>query len=172
MAKYNTKLVEECEEWVSKHGLIDYGGAFLKDFLSHFHIDYKTFKLWMRNKPQFKEAITRAKETFKTQLSRDLAETLADAARGGFKTEEDETTEYRPNPQNPSQPIIGKMTKTKRKRFIKPDVGAAIFLLTNLDPEHYQNRQRADISVKKEEDKPLTIEEINAEIERLEKLEK
>ncbi|ROS83746.1 hypothetical protein EEK90_06985 [Muribaculaceae bacterium Isolate-036 (Harlan)] len=171
MAKFNQQLVEECEKWVAEKGLMDYGGALLKDFLTHFHIDYKTYKLWLKNKPSFADAISRAKETFKKKLSRDLATTLADAARGGFREEEDETTEYRPNPQNPNQPIIGKMTRSKRKRFIKPDVGAAIFLLTNLDPDHYQNRQRSDISVKKEDDeKSMTIEEINAEIARLEKL--
>ena len=60
----------------------------------------------------------------------------------------------------------------KRKKIhVQPNIGAAIFLLTNLDPEHYQNRQRNDIMLKKDDEKPMTLDEINAEIARLEKLE-
>ena len=62
------------------------------------------------------------------------------------------------------------MTKTKRKKYIKPDVAAAIFLATNLDPEHFQNRQRTDVALRKEDGEKMTLDEINAEIERLEKV--
>lgn len=87
----------------------------------------------------------------------------------GYEREETET-EYVPNPKDPSKPTIKKLKKSTK--HYQPNVGAAIFLLTNLDPEHYQNRQRTDVSVKKDEEKPMTIEEINKEIERLDKLEK
>lgn len=33
MAKYNAAKIEECEAWVAAHGLIDYGGAKLKEFV-------------------------------------------------------------------------------------------------------------------------------------------
>ena len=57
--------------------------------------------------------------------------------------------------------------------IFEPNVGAAIFLITNLDPEHYQNRQNSNIALKaKADDKEMTMEEINAELERLEKMEK
>ena len=41
----------------------------------------------------------------------------------------------------------------------------------SLDPEHYQNRLRNDITLKKDDEKPMTLDEINAEIARLEKFE-
>lgn len=62
MAKYNAAKIEECEAWVAAHGLIDYGGAKLKEFVREMGIDEKTYRLWMKGKPQFKEAIERAKE--------------------------------------------------------------------------------------------------------------
>ena len=79
----------------------------------------------------------------------------------GYEREETET-EYRPNPANPNQPIITKLKK--KKVFYQPNVGAGIFLLTNLDPEHYQNRQNSNIAVKSSDEKEMTLEEINAEI--------
>ena len=47
MAKYNTAKIEECEAWVATHGLIDYGGAKLKEFVREMGIDEKTYRLWM-----------------------------------------------------------------------------------------------------------------------------
>lgn len=57
MAKYNAAKIEECEAWVAAHGLIDYGGAKLKEFVREMGIDEKTYRLWMKGKPQFKEVI-------------------------------------------------------------------------------------------------------------------
>lgn len=167
-SKYSKAKVAECEEWVSKHGLTDYGGAMLKEYCREMGIDNKTHYHWLKVKDDYREAIERAKEHFKRTLSHDLTISLAEAAKGYDK--EDIVTDYVPNPENPNQPTIRSMRK--RKVHFPPNVGAAIFLLTNLDPEHYQNRQRNDIAVKKDEEREMTIEEINAEIERLEKLDK
>ena len=89
MAKYNAAKIEECEAWVAVHGLIDYGGAKLKEFVREMGIDEKTYRLWMKGKPQFKEAIERAKEVFKQNLTHDLAISLSKAAKG-YEHEETE----------------------------------------------------------------------------------
>ena len=165
MAKYNAAKIEECEAWVAAHGLIDYGGAKLKEFVREMGIDEKTYRLWMKGKPQFKEAIERAKEVFKQNLTHDLAISLSKAAKG-YEHEETEQ-EYRVGADGQPTPF-----KMKRKKIhVQPNIGAAIFLLTNLDPEHYQNRLRNDITLKKDDEKPMTLDEINAEIARLEKFE-
>lgn len=151
-----------------QHGLIDYGGGQLQDFIKVLGIDDKTYRRWMIEKEEFKTAIERAKDDYKKTLTHDLHETLAMAAKGYEK--EVTETEYRPNPKDDSKPII---TKMKRKRLIfEPNVGAAIFLITNLDPEHYQNRRNIAAALKSSDEREMTEEEINAEIERLEKLEK
>lgn len=165
--KYTLALVQRAEEWVKKHGLMDYGGGQLQDFIKELGIDDKTYRRWMKEKDDFRTAIEKAKEEFKKSLVHELHETLAMVAKGYEK--EVTETEYRPNPKDETKPII---TKMKRKKIIfEPNVGAGIFLITNLDPEHYQNRQNSSIAVKTSEEKEMTEEEINAEIERLEKLE-
>ena len=174
MAKYSHTKINECEQWVMEHGLMEHGGARLKDYCKAMGIHHKTHQLWLANKLDYREALERAKVYFKEHLCRDLVRSLADAAKGYEHETEEEHTEYRQNPQNPDRPIIHKMTKKRTKIYIKPDVAAAIFLLCNLDPEHYQNRQRNDVTVKKssDTDEAMTDEELAAEIERLEKLQK
>ena len=164
--KYSASKLAEIEGWISEYGLIDYGGAKLKDFCREMGINDKTYRNWLK-KEDFRETIKRAKEVFKSNLSHDLAASLAMVAKG-YEREETET-EYRPNANNPNMSHITKMKK--KKVYFQPNVGAAIFLLTNIDPEHYQQRQRIDNVIKKD-DKDMTIDEINAEIERLEKLDK
>ena len=64
---------------------------------------------------------------FRLSLAHDLHETLAKVVKGS--EHEETTTEYRPNPKNPDKPTITKMVK--KKIVIQPNMGAAIFLLTN-----------------------------------------
>ena len=58
MAKYNAAKIEECEAWVAAHGLIDYGGAKLKEFVREMGIDEKT--ALMRVEPNKLDEIGRA----------------------------------------------------------------------------------------------------------------
>ncbi|MYM12396.1 hypothetical protein [Muribaculum intestinale] len=173
MAKYSQAKIKECEEWIMEHGLMDYGGAKLKDFLAAMGIHHKCYYLWLQ-KDEFRAAVERAKQYFKEHLCRDLVQSLADAAKGGERETSEEHIEYRQNPADHTRPIIHRKSVKKSKIFIKPDVAAAIFLLCNLDPEHYQNSQRNDITIKKPTtaEDAMTDEEIAAEIERLEKLQK
>lgn len=165
--KYGNAINKIAEEWVSEHGLIEYGGGQLQDFNAHLGINDKTYRRWLDEQPDFKAAIERGRATFKKLLTHQLHETLSMAATG-YEREETET-EYVPNPQDPTTPTIKKLKK--KKVFYQPNVGAAIFLITNLDSEHYQNRQKNDITLKGNDEKEMTLEEINAEIARLEKLE-
>lgn len=161
-------MCDTCEEWISLHGLIEFGGAKRKDYCKEMGIDEKTHRNWMNQHTEYKNAVERAKETFRAKNARKLFGTLMEAAQGGKKILSDEITEYRPNPTNPDTPTIRKQIRKKREIYIKPDVAAGIFLLCNFDPEHFQNRQRNDISIKKpDEEIEMTIDEVNAEIERL-----
>lgn len=169
MGKYNQKFVSEICAWVSEHGLIDYGGAKLGTFLQAFGIDDKTYYRWM-GKDEFKHAINAAKDKFKSTLAQDLAKSLAEVAKGYEYTKKKKHKEYRPNADG-SQGRLSKLVEDEEKGYCPPNVGAAIFLLTNLDPEHYQNRQKSDIQIKKDDDaKEMTMDEINAEIARLQQL--
>lgn len=166
--KYGKEILTKTEEFITANGLIEYGGAKLQDFLSVIGINDRTYRHWLEDKPEFKRIIEDSKSVFKKNLSRDLVISLATVAKG-YEKEETET-EYRPNPQNPQQPTIVKMKR--KKVYYQPNVGAAIFLLTNLDPEHFVNRQKTDIAFKNDDNKEMSLEEINKELERLSKLDK
>lgn len=142
MGKYNKQLHDEIIQWVRENGLIDYGGARLLDFCSRFKLHSKTYYRWLEEKTEFKEAIDEAKAYFKSSLTQDIVVSLARTAKG-YDREETET-EYIPNE--------GGKLKIRRKKkktvHYQPNVAAGIFLLTNLDPEHYQNKQRMDVGGK------------------------
>ena len=168
MTKYSEKLAREVEDLVAENGLIFYGGAMMKDFLEYFGISYNCNKRWRKGHPLYDAAIKAGQEKFKQKVSIKLVASLAKAAQGYTVEEESEVTRYIPDGNG--NPTIREMTKTKTKRYIKPEVGAAIFLLTNADPEHYQNKMKNDISIRDADEHEMTLAEIEAELERLSKL--
>lgn len=173
MAKYSLRKCEEAEEFISAHGLIEYGGAKLKDYCEQMGIDEKSHRNWKKLHREYRDAIERGRDKFKATHTRKLFGTLMEAAVGGEKVVTDETTEYRPDPRNPENAVIRKQVRNKKTIYVQPNVVAAIFLLCNLDPEHFKNRQQNDISIRKpDSDEELTPEEVSAEIERLRMFEK
>lgn len=139
MAYFNKEKIQECADWVRENGLMEYGGAKLKEFCSYFHIDDMTYYKWME-KSDFSDAIKKAKKDFKNNIEHDIVVSLAKAAKG-YEYEE-VRTEY----QNVNgKPRIKRQTKTKKN--VEPNVGAGIFLLTNISPERWKNRQNQDIDV-------------------------
>lgn len=137
--KYNSGIVEECANWIRENGLMEYGGAKLKDFCAHFGIDNMTYYRWLEN-ADFSDAIKKAKEDFKNNLERDVVNSLSRLAKG---YEYDQTTtEYT---DVNGKPQIKK--QVKKKIHVEPNVGAGIFLLTNIAPERWKNRQRQDVDV-------------------------
>lgn len=134
MTKYSKEMVEQCAAWVRENGLMEYGGAMQKDFCAHFGIHIDTYYEWMK-KPEFSETIKKAKRDFKGSLETDIVRSLANAAKGHEYTQT--MTEYK------GGEVVKKTVKNMR---VEPNVGAAIFLLTNLAPERWQNRQRQELA--------------------------
>lgn len=168
MAKYSTELVGEIGSWIAEHGLMDYGGARLKELCSAFGISDNTYYQWL-GKDEFREAVDRGKQSFKESLNRDLVTSLAMSAKGFDYTKTKEHKEFYPRKDGKKGHPI-KVVEDVERGFTPPNVGAAIFLLTNLAPEQWQNRQRSDVLVRKDEERTMTLDEINEEIERLTKL--
>lgn len=138
MAKYSPEIVKRCAEWVSKNGLIDYGGARLADFIAFLGIDDQTYYNWQK-KSEFSDAIKKAKEEFRSSLETDLVKSLAMVAKG-YEWEQT-TTEYM---DDGGRPKIKKQTKRTMRE--SSNVGAAIFLLTNIAPERWKNKQLKEVS--------------------------
>lgn len=106
-------------------------------------ITYKTLKEWIKQSEPIREALN----TGKRELSDKIAGAMARRAFG-YEFEEVKTT------------ILGDVKKgssaVENQRTVKiekvtkhqpPDVGAQIFMLTNLRPEEWKNRQRFDATI-------------------------
>ena len=152
MAKYNKDMVQACADWVRKNGLIDFGGATLTDFCKAMGIKDQTYYRWL-DKVEFVEAIKKAKEAFRSTLENDIVKSLANSAKG-YEYEQ-YTTEYT---DVNGKPKIKKQVKKNIR--VEPNVGAAIFLLTNIAPDRWKNKQDSNVSVK-EDSEPIQIEIID-----------
>ena len=139
MTKYNEKMKNTCVEWVKKNGLIDYGGAKLADFCKVMNIDDMTYYRWLE-KADFAESLKKAKEAFKSSLETEIVSSLANSAKGYEYIQT--ATEYT---DVNGKPCIKKQVKKNIR--IEPNVAAAIFLLTNIAPERWKNRQSSDIAM-------------------------
>ena len=139
MAKYNKDIVKQMCDWVRENGLIEYGGARLTDFLNQFRIDDMTYYRWLKLS-EFSDAIKKAKEEYRSKCENTTVKSLFTAANG-YEYEQT-TTEYM---DVNGKPRIKK--QTKKNVLVEPNVGAAIFLLTNIAPERWKNRQDNRLSV-------------------------
>lgn len=157
MAKYSKDMLQACADWVRENGLIDFGGATLTEFCKAIGIDDMSYYNWMK-RSEFSEAIKKAKEAFRDGLEKDIVKSLANAAKGYEYTQT--TTEYTDVNGKPS---IKKQVKKNIR--VEPNVGAAIFLLTNLAPERWKNRQQQEVKVS--DAKPMTMKEAEELIKSL-----
>lgn len=140
--KLTKQMIQDCYEWVRENGLIDNGGAKFGDFCNAMCIDQRSFYRWLdlKDNPlaaEFAEAIKKAKDEFKDSLVKDLVLSLAKSAKGYTWTRT--KTEYR---DVNGKPKIVKQTKEDVN--VPPNTGAAIFLLTNIAPDRWQNKQYID----------------------------
>ena len=118
-------------------------------------IDHSTYYEWIHDptKPEFAESIRLAKKVYEETLPDTLSRSLFVRAVGGYVDET--STELATDDDG--------RTYIKRKviyhRYVAPDVGALIFALTNIDPVHWTNTQRTEITGKDGRD--LHIAEID-----------
>lgn len=137
--KLNDEKIAECAEWVAENGLSEYGGATIMEFCAFADIDVKTYYNWKQNS-NFSSALKKAKQTFKDNLEKDLVVSLAKAAKG-YKYEKMRTEL---GTGKDGKPIIKKQTSEKIE--VQPNVGAAIFLLTNLAGDRWKNKQNSEVT--------------------------
>lgn len=109
-------------------------------------IHVSTFCEWQNSKPEFSEAVKRAKAAFEDWQMNGILED----ARKSLKTlvcgqeYEEIKTEYENDKSG--NPRIRKQTRVTKK--ILPNPTAVIFALCNRDPEHWQNRVNNEITGK------------------------
>lgn len=134
--KYSEEMVKRCAEWVSEYGLIECGGASLISYCAAMDIDTETHRRWL-NKAEYAEAIKNARQEFRDRLEKNIVTSMAQAATGYEYNES--TTEY---VNIDGTKVIKKQTVTKKR--VQANVAAGIFLLTNIAPERWKNKQNTE----------------------------
>lgn len=138
----NDEKLRQVEDWIAENGLEEYGGALKKDFWKAMNISDQTYYNWLKNL-NFLAAVKKGKERYKDKLEQDLVMSLAKVAKGYRYTKR--KTEFK---DHNGTPIIYKQTQEEVE--VQPNVGAAIFLLTNVAPDRWINKMVQDVNAKVE----------------------
>lgn len=148
--KLSAAKIRECAEWVRLNGLYPQPcGAPVKQFCEAMGINDATFRRW-KEKEDFADAIKKAQLAFSQETVIEVVNALKKRALGyEFKETSREgipliVTEYddkgRKVKSYPTDKIVTKKISEKTV-VVHPDVGAIIFMLTNMDPDNWKNRR-------------------------------
>lgn len=140
--KLTKDKIEEMAIYVEEQGLGEHGGSSITDFCKAMGIDRSTFYDWIKD-GRVKNVIDEAKATYRKNLPNVLENSLRNAAIGSEYEQVTTTTE--------TDSEGNSHTREQRKNVrIAPNVQAAIFLLTNLEPTEWKNRQSSETKVEVE----------------------
>lgn len=137
--KMSEEKLRQVEDWIAVNGLEEYGGALKKDFWKAMSISDQTYYNWQKNL-KFLDAIKKGKERFRDSLEQDLVLSLAKAAKGYRYSKR--KTEFKNDKSG--NPVITKQTQEDVE--VQPNVGAAIFLLTNIAPDRWTNKMVQNVN--------------------------
>lgn len=168
--KLSAAKIKEMAAWVEVNGLYPQPcGATVTEFCKAMDITRETFRKWQKRE-DLADALAKARETFRSATVIQVVNKMKQRALGYNEQLEDKyykgqlITEYDPKTGRKTKEYLsGKAVLDKqvtRTVHHPPDVGAAIFLLTNLDPENWKNRrdEKNEISAALEfEDPPQII---------------
>lgn len=150
--KKSKELWARMGAWVEENGLIEDGGAKLKEFCAFFSIDSETHYRWL-SIAEYADIITRARETFRANLEIDIVRSLAKAAKGySFKSKHKKTII---EDNGHGKPQIRGEQQWEKEVNVEPNVQAATFLLSNLNAEKWRRTDRHEVNVSA--DKGFTI---------------
>jgi len=152
--KLNAEKIQEAEAWVERNGLHPQPcGATIRDFCKAMGIATKTFERWQGN-DAFVAALTRAREVFRVTTVREVENALVKAAKGvDFTRIKEEAKaevikEYDPKTGKKVKEYTGELKTVKAIRetmYFPPDVKAAIFVLTNMAPDDWKQKQETTL---------------------------
>lgn len=135
MTKYNDDMVKRCVAFVEENGLMNRGGATLKQFCEAMGIADNTYYEWSK-KSEFSDAIKKAIKVNEAKLTIEVENSLRKKAVGGYTLKESKTTYESDAEGNPV--VVGQVVTEKEQA---PDTAAAIFILCNNAPDKWQQKQ-------------------------------
>lgn len=134
--KLNATKIEQAAAWVEAHGLYPQPlGASVSEFCKAMGIGRRTFYRWSEM-AQMEQALIRAREKFRADTVRDVSRAVIDAAKGQTETREVE-----------ARTASGELVRFRETIRRPPDIRAAVFVLTNLDPANWRMKPETQIQV-------------------------
>lgn len=109
-------------------------------------ISKATFCEWQNTKPEFADAVKKAKEAFEDWQRNGILEDATKSLKTLICGQEYEEVKTEYENDSDGNPRIKKQTRCTKK--ILPNATAVIFALCNRDPEHWQNRVAQDVNGK------------------------
>lgn len=173
--KLSKAKIRECVAWVELNGLYPQRcGAPVKLFCQAMNISYRTYIRWLDN-AAFADALSRARDVFKQNTIVEVSNALVRAAKGVDFTKKKEkgraqvVKEYDPKTGKKIKEYTTEKIVTvesyRETVYFPPDVNAAKFLLTNMDPDNWKNTQTTtgDLNIAMEEPPVIVFSDTPAE---------
>lgn len=159
MAKYDKEVVKRiCE-------LIELDSYTIPEICSLSGISESTYHEWKDKKPEFSEAIKKARQKFDDLLLVECKKSLIKKIRGYVVEETKTVTADSGKRDENDKPIVKIKEHSVVKKHIQPDTAAIIFTLCNRDADNWKNRQEnnvtGDMTLKSELDKRSDEELMN-----------
>lgn len=149
--KYSKAKIQECAEWVEKNGLYPQNlGAPLAQFCEAMDIDDATYRRWM-GKTEFADALAHARKVFKSNRVHETVNTLFKVANGYTwqKTKQEG--------RSGTDGVFKTSRATKEDVQVPPNIEAIKFILTNMDPENWKNKQDTTTGISLNMEEPPVI---------------
>lgn len=162
MAKYNKKIVKRITDLIEKDTYT------VAEICSMSGIHHDSYYEWLKNKPEFAEAVARAREQFDEILVKEAKNSLRKLVNG-YEAEERKTVYVENQKDAQGKPKIKEQTVTKK--HFQPNPHSVQFVLTNKTGGEYKNYQTNELTGKDGKDlfASLSDEELEARIADLEK---
>lgn len=139
MAKYSKKIVKRITDLIREDSYT------VAEICSMSGISESTFHEWKANKPDFSEAVARARECFDEVLVREAKNSLRKKVKG-YEVEESRITYVQNQKDAEGRPKIKE--KILIRKNIQPDTFAIQFVLTNKVPDEYKNKVSSEVTGK------------------------
>lgn len=160
MAKYDKEIVKTIID------LIEADSYTIAEICKIAKINIDTYYDWIKRKPEFSEAVKKAKQRYEEYIIIEARRSLNKLIKG--YTVDETKTVFVDNkggkPRIKEQIVV--------KKHFQPNVAATIFLLTNKVPDEFKNRQNSEITGKDGKDlvpaRVLTKQEAKELLKQLE----
>lgn len=156
--KFTKEMQDRIIRWVELNGLYPQPcGATISELCKAVGISDETFSRWTdpNKNVDFVDRLTCAREKFASTVEVDIVNALVKAAKGVDFTKikeearAEKVVEYDPKTGKKVRERMGELKTVKAYRetvYFPPDVKAATFVLTNIAPDRWKNKQDTAIT--------------------------